>query len=303
MKQAQTRQYDEDVTGDVTEECLLSFPRDENFFISTEDALPWREPDGEDDGERMVIATVWIESLLRNVPVPSSPSLRDVPFLTRTPAATWIAAALSELVNNAGLLVTDDEDDANVRAFASMDELQEHCDATLLRHLPHPTLTMDNEDHWDNTERTRERRRELAGQSYVGSAYGQDQKPAGVRRPSEDIILKMDTLEEIMRDVIGQPATLVREMERLGDAILPGDNAHKMVFWKLSDINKELKHSYSDAVREQRAGGKDSAQIMQKLIELITPTPEAKGQGDSTPGTGGRGDDTDTSISAPRRGQ
>ncbi|KAL3917734.1 MAG: hypothetical protein SGPRY_006288 [Prymnesium sp.] len=125
--------------------------KEENFFISTEDALPSREPEDEDD-ERMVIASVWIETLLRNAAVPSPAELQSVPFLTRTPAAEWMAAALSELVDNAKLLDTGDDENQNVRAFASMDELQDHCDATLLQHLPHPLLTMDDNQNWLDTE-------------------------------------------------------------------------------------------------------------------------------------------------------
>lgn len=55
--------YDSYTTGDDHPECLVSTPTDENFYIATENALPWREaPDGDDS--RRVVASVWLESLV-----------------------------------------------------------------------------------------------------------------------------------------------------------------------------------------------------------------------------------------------
>lgn len=115
-------------------------------------------------------------------------------------------------------------------------------------------------------------------------------------------IAKLGMVEEIMRDIMTQPATLVREVERLGDALLTGDQTQKMVFWKLSEIDKELRRSYAEAVREQRAEGKDSAEIVQNLIDLISPTSEATGTRGQLMGEG-RMEEIDAGPSAPKRGQ
>ncbi|KAL3901645.1 MAG: hypothetical protein SGPRY_012250 [Prymnesium sp.] len=404
-----TLQYDEDVSGNVSEECLFSFPKEENFFISTEDALPWRAPDDDDD-ERMVIASVWIETLLRHVVVPSPAELQSVPFLTRTPAAEWLAAALSELVDNAKLLDTDVDDDQNVRAFASMDELQDHCDTTLLQHLPHPLLTMDDSQNWLNTEdvpagdavawldsvtlaqlttKTKNLRAYVDLAKTVGPRARQDRRGGGSQlmvmaggamggqliqvlkgyylSPSqattfidplfmanrmEDFfrdtswpypyemayteffefafdltrraawhkatkqewatlvhtilpmaILKLPTMEAVTRDILGQPAVLTREVERLGEAsVLQGDDSSKMVFWRLAEVEKEMSKTYADAVEELRAGGRDSTQIVQKIIELAG-SPADNDRQTWPPTEGGKMDEAEALLQAPKRGQ
>jgi len=56
--------YDENFGNPAQAECLLSLDMDNNFYVATADALPWREPDDEPE-DRMVVPIIYVESLLR----------------------------------------------------------------------------------------------------------------------------------------------------------------------------------------------------------------------------------------------
>mmetsp|Transcript_12013 Transcript_12013/g.25360 ORF Transcript_12013/g.25360 Transcript_12013/m.25360 type:complete len:136 (-) Transcript_12013:361-768(-) len=66
--------YDENQGNSAHTECLLSIETDNNFYVATSGALPWREPDNA-PGDRMVVPGIFVESLLRKAVVPDPSSL------------------------------------------------------------------------------------------------------------------------------------------------------------------------------------------------------------------------------------
>ncbi|KAL3916352.1 MAG: hypothetical protein SGPRY_006859, partial [Prymnesium sp.] len=72
--------YDAYITESDNPACLVSTPSNENFYLSTENALPWEAaPDG--NQSRRVVASIWLESLVREVRVEDPSTLLPVNFL------------------------------------------------------------------------------------------------------------------------------------------------------------------------------------------------------------------------------
>eukprot|EP00327_Prymnesium_parvum_P009227 CAMPEP_0184384570 /NCGR_PEP_ID=MMETSP0007-20130409/7973_1 /TAXON_ID=97485 /ORGANISM="Prymnesium parvum, Strain Texoma1" /LENGTH=88 /DNA_ID=CAMNT_0026731451 /DNA_START=44 /DNA_END=310 /DNA_ORIENTATION=- len=68
--------YDENQGNSAHTECLLSIETDNNFYVATSGALPWREPDNA-PGDRMVVddeATAQREERVSNGYLYSLPS-------------------------------------------------------------------------------------------------------------------------------------------------------------------------------------------------------------------------------------
>mmetsp|Transcript_45444 Transcript_45444/g.112979 ORF Transcript_45444/g.112979 Transcript_45444/m.112979 type:complete len:110 (-) Transcript_45444:95-424(-) len=79
--------YDENLGNSAHNECLLSMETDNNFYVATSGALPWREPD-DAPGDRMVVPGIFVESLLRKAcaqahaqpPSPDGPPPASIPL-------------------------------------------------------------------------------------------------------------------------------------------------------------------------------------------------------------------------------
>ena len=103
--------WDEDrpTPGPRDKANYLSFPDDGEFFLATEEALPWAAC-GPHDANRQVVPSVFVESIFRRAPV-ADPSLfrlmMFIDFCLNT--TTFMCAALQLLINN-GFLTTEDED-------------------------------------------------------------------------------------------------------------------------------------------------------------------------------------------------
>lgn len=121
-------EYDEDNGNGAEAGCLLRISTDTNFYISTEGALPWKEP-ADAPGDAMVIDAVWIESLVRKAKVSQPNTLSDLGCLSVVLNPTFINEWLSVLVDETGLLGAEDGDEDAVRDYQSFNELQDAADA------------------------------------------------------------------------------------------------------------------------------------------------------------------------------
>ncbi|KAL3893112.1 MAG: hypothetical protein SGPRY_014461 [Prymnesium sp.] len=145
-----TLEYDEQITGDDHAACYVSTPTDKNFYISAKNALPWEEaPDG--DYSRWVIASIWLESLVRDLRVADPRQLQPVSFLTRVLDLEWIIVALDAFVGH-GLLDAEDGDAQAVMDYQSFHELHVVCDKLIAAHPEQSEFQMEGEDAWESTE-------------------------------------------------------------------------------------------------------------------------------------------------------
>lgn len=141
--------YDQDLGNPATGECPLNFAKDENFYVATENALPWRVPaDGDDN--RAIVAITWIEALVRKAPVEDPMKLRDIPLVSSCLHVDFLRGAL-ECLADLGLLEADDGDVSSVRDFHSLDELQRAADAIMAAN-PDETRFQVDDTTWDDLD-------------------------------------------------------------------------------------------------------------------------------------------------------
>mmetsp|Transcript_13267 Transcript_13267/g.33120 ORF Transcript_13267/g.33120 Transcript_13267/m.33120 type:complete len:164 (+) Transcript_13267:134-625(+) len=112
--------YDENQGNSAHTECLLSMETDNNFYVATSGALPWREPDNA-PGDRMVVPGIFVESLLRKAPVPDPSSLNDKGCLSSVLGIAFINQWLGVLVDELHLIAAEDGDTESVRDFKDFD--------------------------------------------------------------------------------------------------------------------------------------------------------------------------------------
>ncbi|KAL1525413.1 hypothetical protein AB1Y20_020272 [Prymnesium parvum] len=122
-------------------DCLLSMETDNNFYVATSGALPWREPE-DTPGDRMRgwwCAGIFVESLLRKAPVTDASQLKDKGCLSSVLSLEYINRWLSVFVDELQLIAAEDGDPDSVRDFKDFDELQLAADQCMDR------LTRSNE--------------------------------------------------------------------------------------------------------------------------------------------------------------
>ncbi|KAL1529200.1 hypothetical protein AB1Y20_000158 [Prymnesium parvum] len=141
--------YDESLGNEASPDCLLSLETENNFFISTSRALPWKEPSDRSD-DRMTVPAIFIESLLRKAPVSDPSSLNDKGCLESTLSLDFINNWISVLVDEVAMLASDDGDEDAVKDFIDFDELQSKTDACMQRLC----LTSEFEHHNVNVDDT-----------------------------------------------------------------------------------------------------------------------------------------------------
>mmetsp|Transcript_31452 Transcript_31452/g.78376 ORF Transcript_31452/g.78376 Transcript_31452/m.78376 type:complete len:397 (+) Transcript_31452:117-1307(+) len=147
--------YDENQGNSAHNDCLLSMETDNNFYVSTAGAMPWREPD-DAPGDRMVVPGIFVESLLRKAPVPDPSKLKDMGCLSSVLSLSFINQWLSVLVDELHLIAAEDGDADSVRDFKDFDELQLAADACMDRltrsgEFPDHTVEVDDST-WDDVE-------------------------------------------------------------------------------------------------------------------------------------------------------
>ena len=79
----------------------------------------------------------------------------------------------------------------------------------------------------------------------------------------------LPTLEELFHDYLDYPTTLVRETQSLGDLALLGDDAQKLPFWNIERVESVLAKDYAGLIHSERLEGKDTAQILEKVVERL----------------------------------
>lgn len=145
--------YDQNLGNPATGECPLSFAKDENFYVATENALPWEAP-AVGGINRAIVAISWIEALVRKAPVKDPMKLSTIPLLSSCLHLDCLCGALECLVD-LGLITTDDGDDSSVRDFGSLDELQREVDAIIAANPDEARLQVDD-TKWDEFDAVNE---------------------------------------------------------------------------------------------------------------------------------------------------
>ncbi|KAL1495333.1 hypothetical protein AB1Y20_017187 [Prymnesium parvum] len=105
--------YDENQGNTAHTECLLSMETDKNFYVATSGAMPWREPD-DDPGDRMVVPSIFVESLLRRSPVANPSTMNGKGCLSSVLGLTFINQWLSVLVDEVHMIAAEDGDTESV---------------------------------------------------------------------------------------------------------------------------------------------------------------------------------------------
>lgn len=136
-------EYDEDQGNPAHAGCFMRLATDTNFYISTEAALPWKEP-ADAPGDAMVVEVIWLESLLRKAKVRQSNGLSQMGCLTVVLHVNFINQALSTLVDEVGLLESEDGDKDSVRDYRSFNELQDSADRCWEKIHSDPDFNGDN---------------------------------------------------------------------------------------------------------------------------------------------------------------
>ncbi|KAL1530454.1 hypothetical protein AB1Y20_001356 [Prymnesium parvum] len=107
--------YDENQGNPAHTDCLLSMETDNNFYVATSGALPWREPE-DTPGDRMrgwwpaLVPGIFVESLLRKAPVTDASQLKDKGCLSSVLSLEYINRWLSVFVDELQLIAAEDGD-------------------------------------------------------------------------------------------------------------------------------------------------------------------------------------------------
>lgn len=100
-----TLEYDAYITESDDPECLVSTLTCENFNLLTENALPWgAAPDS--DQSRRVVASIWLESLVREARGGGRHTVQPGNFLFRLLDVEWVVGTLDVMVDQ-GLICRD----------------------------------------------------------------------------------------------------------------------------------------------------------------------------------------------------
>ena len=138
---------------------------------------------------------------------------------------------------------------------------------------------------------------DLSGRSKWNKATRAEWPPLILSKVSR-AVPRLETLSALLHSAAGKPAMLIKEMMTIGDAMLPGDTSQKIVFLKLTDIERELREDYDEMINTRREAGDSTGQIIKRLIALL-PAPK---EGDKEGGAA-EGSETPHGLMAPKRGQ
>lgn len=121
--------------------------------------------------------------------------------------------------------------------------------------------------------------------------------PAIAQRRLGRAIQLTDLLGELFADLIEHPGQLVREVQRLGDCLLPGEAAQKNVFCRLPEVERKLDEEYEGLVREARANNQAASTTVDRIFYLAnTATTSEKHSASVAAGV-------DDPVMAPKRAQ
>lgn len=100
---------------------------------------------------------------------------------------------------------------------------------------------------------------------------------------------------------MGQAPALVREVQALGDKLLPGDDGSKLVFAHLEALNQRLDDDFVGLIEERSSAGMPSSHILKHIYSLLAP-PARVVDREATAVTSEASDDTAATL-APRADQ
>lgn len=125
---------------------------------------------------------------------------------------------------------------------------------------------------------------------------GRNEWPTIVQGRLGPAIRTMDLLHDLCHDLTEQPGALAREIQRLGDCVLPGEAAQKNAFCRLKEIERRVGEEYEGLIREGRANNTPAVTTVDKIIELATASGSNEKAGTSTVDGG-----ADDPVAAPKR--
>lgn len=79
----------------------------------------------------------------------------------------------------------------------------------------------------------------------------------------------LPTMKMLFEDYLEQPATLVREVQAIGDALIEGSDAHKLPFYHIEKVEEQLATLYGGLIESQRNEKADTTAILQKVYERV----------------------------------
>lgn len=112
-------------------------------------------------------------------------------------------------------------------------------------------------------------------------------------RLSKALTRCLPVLKQLLEDMLDDSAALAREIDGLGDALLPGADSLKRPFWKIEALESILKLDYEHLIGSEREQGGTTASILKKIYTRIK---QVKGRETTTR------EDTDN-IQAPKERQ
>lgn len=126
---------------------------------------------------------------------------------------------------------------------------------------------------------------------------GRNEWPSMVQRRLGRAVECMDLLSELFEDLVAHPGRLVREVQRLGDCLLPGEAAQNNVFCRLPEVERKLAEEYEGLVREARANDQPATATVDKIYNLASTAADSDKRGEA----GATG--ADDPVLAPKRAQ
>jgi hypothetical protein len=111
----------------------------------------------------------------------------------------------------------------------------------------------------------------------------------------------MARLWSVFSDHDGSISMLLRDLQRVGDVLLPGTHEGKLVLWRLAELQEIMELKYGDMIDQERSSG-DTDSIVRRLLSLAEAERASQGVG------GGSGhpppeDSSSVPIVGPKRAQ
>ena len=110
---------------------------------------------------------------------------------------------------------------------------------------------------------------------------------------------QLPTLAVLFADYKGDTPRLVREVQRVGDMMLYGDEGVKLPFWKIEEVETTLTRDYGEFIRSERGEGRNTTEILERL----THRANADRTNNETGRGGGGGREGETDVQGPKPGQ
>ena len=181
-------------------------------------------------------------------------------------ARVEVGGAFWEMVNKDGQLMASVKayfyPNAHAAAALSLDFLRKRL-ADFLLDTQWPTFYRQHFAEWD--EYTYDLPRRAAWKTATRAQW-----PALVAHKLKNAIVRhFESLHGLFEDLLDDQTKLVREVQLLGDTLLPGVDNDKLPLLNLDKVEEELSRHFGDLIAAEREEGKDTAAIQSKLSGRI----------------------------------